>query len=298
MRAMWLGLLKTMRPHQWVKNGFVVAPLVFAEQLFEPTALVRALVAFALFCLVSGAVYLLNDVRDVEKDRSHPVKQHRPIASGVVPVRVAARASAVLAVGAIGAGLWLAPGFGIAMAAYMGMNVGYSFGLKNVPWLDVLIIAAGFLLRVLAGALAIQVHISGWLLGCTFLLALFLGMGKRRHELVTAGDGATKQRRVLQFYQLAHLNLAITTVGIATVVAYASYAFSAHARELFDTTAMPWTIPFIIVGIGRFLQLSGAADDARSPTDRMVRDIPFVANIVGWGLLVVWLIYLKSGSAV
>ena len=296
MRAMWLGLLKTMRPHQWVKNGFVVAPLVFAEQLFDPTALGRASLAFALFCLVSGAVYLLNDVRDVDKDRSHPVKRHRPIASGLVPVPVAARASALIAVAAIGVGLWLAPGFGLAMAAYMAMNVGYSFGLKNVPWLDVLIIAGGFLLRVLAGAFAIGVHISGWLLGCTFLLALFLGMGKRRHELVTAGDGATKQRRVLQFYQLAHLNIMITVVGLATVAAYASYAFSEHARELFDTTAMPWTIPFILVGIGRFLQLSGTADDARSPTDRMVRDVPFVLNILGWSVLVVWLIYAGAGG--
>lgn len=287
---MIVGLLRSMRPHQWVKNSFVLAPLVFARQLDAPGQVALALLATGLFCAISSAVYLLNDCADVDRDRAHPVKRHRPIASGAVPVPVARRVSVVLALVALAGGALVSPALAGCLAGYFAMNIAYTFVLKHVGWLDVAVIALGFMVRVLAGAFAIDVAISNWLLLCTFLLALYLGLGKRRHELLTTDE--TEQRRSLRHYRPKTVAAAMIGTAIATACAYSAYALSEHAASMFGTALMPATVPFIVVGVGRFYQLT-SADDLRSPTERIVRDAPFVANILGWGALVVYLIYLQ-----
>ena len=279
-----------MRPHQWVKNCFVLAPLVFAQQLGDVGQVVRALVAAGLFCAISSAVYLLNDCADVDRDRAHPVKRRRPIASGQVPVTVARRVSVLLALVALIGGAIMSPALAGCLAGYFAMNIAYTFVLKHVGWLDVAVIALGFLVRVLAGAFAISVVISNWLLLCTFLLALYLGLGKRRHELLTTDE--TQQRRSLRHYHPRAVAIGMGLTALATAVAYGAYAVSSHAAEMFGTRLMPVTVPFIVFGVARFFMLTGP-NDLRSPTERIVRDVPFVANIVGWGLVVVYLIYLQ-----
>ena len=289
------GILKSMRPHQWVKNGFVLAPLVFAQELDNPPQIVRSLAAFLLFCAVSSAVYLMNDCFDVEKDRAHPVKRFRPIPAGIVPVHVARNVSIGLALSAVGCGFVLAWPFGLATLIYLVVNFAYSTVLKHVAYIDVLVIAFGFLVRVVSGGLAIDVAISNWLLACTFLVSLYLAMGKRRHELANGGVEAIQRRKVLQRYNPAHLHVGMVLGALLTTAAYTAYATSEHARALFGTQWFPVTIPFIIVGMVRFYRLTGEHDDATSPTERMVRDPTFLVNLLAWCMLVLVLIYGGNG---
>jgi len=294
-------VLKTLRPHQWVKNLFVAAPLVFAKQLLEPAALVRSALAVAAFCALSGAVYAFNDVRDVAADRAHPTKRRRPIASGALSERAAIVLAIVLAVAALGVAAGLG-GLTVAFAgAYLAVNLGYSLGLKQVAFVDVGLIAAGFLLRVLAGAAAIDVPASAWLLACTGLLAAFLGLGKRAHELTAAergGRNALATRAALAGYRVEHVKSAMAALAIATTAAYALYTLSAHTIGFFGTEQLVWTTPFCAVGLGRFAMLAiGRAhlgDD--SPTDAMLRDRIFVLNLGGWAVAVVAIIYGSWGS--
>jgi decaprenyl-phosphate phosphoribosyltransferase len=285
------GILKSMRPHQWVKNAFVLAPVVFAGSFDDVYLLARAVAAAALFSVVSGSVYLLNDVLDVEKDRAHPVKRNRPVASGRVPIPVARVASAVLATLALALGFWLAPLAGACLATYLVLNLAYSVRLKHIAWLDLAIIATGFVIRVLTGGFATGIHISVWLLACTFLLATYLGLGKRRHELRDEAAGGTT-RKSLQHYSEPRVAKAMAFTAVATVSAYSAYTFSQHARDVFGSPWVPVTIPFICFGIVRFYTLTGRTDTSASPTDRMVTDPLFVSNIFIWGLLVLGLIYL------
>lgn len=287
---MVLAVLKSMRPHQWVKNAFVLAPLVFAQQLMTGPAVWRAALATALFCLVSGAVYLVNDCFDVEKDRQHPTKRDRPIPSGALGVPAAQMIAAGLALGSLAVGALLSPAFAGAMLAYLVVNAAYSRALKHKPYVDVLTIAFGFLVRIVAGALAIDVPVSVWLFACTFLLALYLGMGKRRHELLAAGGDASRQRKVLDAYDPTQLTMAMLGTALATTAAYTAYAVEDHTTD-FGTNLLPLTIPFCVVGLTRFFRLSSASDDPHSPTERMVTDLPFLANLLAWGALVVYLIY-------
>lgn len=283
-------ILSSMRPHQWVKNAFVVAPLVFASELTDPVLLVRAALAFAIFCCASGAVYLVNDCFDVEKDRAHPVKKHRPIPAGLLPVPVAFRVAAALALGVVVFGALLSPVLAGAAGAYLVMNLAYSRKLKHVAWLDVLIIASGFLLRVVAGAAAIDVPMSHWLLICTFLLALYLGLGKRRHELLESVGAETRRRRVLEAYALGQLNVAMFATALLTTAAYTAYTLDDHLGS-FHSPGLKFTLPFIVFGLTRFFMLSGTTERAESPTERMIRDPWFVLNVVGWGVAILYLIY-------
>jgi decaprenyl-phosphate phosphoribosyltransferase len=289
-RAIWV----TLRPHQWVKNLFVVLPLVFSKHLFDAAFAGRTLVATLAFCAVSGAVYAFNDLRDAELDRAHPLKRHRPIASGALPEQTAMVLCVALAVAALATSAVLAWSLAGVTLAYLAQNVGYSMGLKRVAYLDVIIIAAGFLLRVVAGGLAIDVPLSSWLIACTVLLSLLLGFGKRAHEVAmarAAGRDPTETRSSLRGYRTSTLTWIMLLLAVATVASYALYTQDARTLAFFGTRHLIWTVPFGVVAIFRYLQLALWRPRAQSPTEAMLRDGLFVANVVLWGLAVLAIIY-------
>jgi 4-hydroxybenzoate polyprenyltransferase len=302
------GLVKTLRPHQWVKNLFVLAPMFFHKDVFLATAqgpalnLVvtgKALAATFVFCLLAGAVYTMNDLADVQADRVHPIKRDRPIASGLVPEGLA-RAMAIALVGfSLGVSYLLSAGLAVIALMYFAENAAYSFRLKKVAFLDVGLIAFGFVLRVLAGGFATDVHVSGYMLACTALLALFLGFGKRRHEL--ALENAGKQRAALEAYSAGSLNVALTVTGVATAATYVAYTLDPFTRAFFNSNYLWLTAPFTIFGIARFLQLvsgrAGRGLRAESPTQEMLRDVPFVLNLVVWVIVVVAIVYKLRPNA-
>jgi 4-hydroxybenzoate polyprenyltransferase len=288
------AVLVTLRPHQWVKNLFVVAPLVFSKNLFETTMALRTLGAVAAFCALSGAVYAFNDVRDAEDDRAHPTKKNRPVASGALSERGALITAALLVVLALGGCFALSWKLGVVAAGYASMNLAYSLALKKVPVIDVVIIAAGFLLRVTGGAYAIDVPISEWLLACTGLLAALLGFGKRAHELrqaFEAGRDPRATRAALAGYSMRFLGSVLGLLAVATCAAYAFYTQDARTLAFFGTRELIWTLPFCIIGIGRFLQLTISKTGSSSPTDAILRDWPFLLNLAVWGAVVLFIIY-------
>lgn len=285
------GLLQTMRPHQWVKNVFVLAPVVFAKEIFSIFLLGRAAAAFAVFCLLAGAVYALNDVVDRAADRVHPVKRYRPIASGQVPVAWAKMLGVVLVLVSLGWAATLSLPFAGIAALYFAQNVAYSFWLKRVPYVDVAFIAAGFVLRVVGGGLATRIDVSVYIVVCTALLAFFLGIGKRRHELTSAEANAAAQRAALESYTKRGLDIALAATGVATVATYAAYTLDEHTVSFFRTEWLwPSTI-FVILGVWRFLFIVRNRPSAESPTQEMLRDGPFVATVLLWVGLVMWLVY-------
>jgi decaprenyl-phosphate phosphoribosyltransferase len=289
-----IGLLRTLRPHQWVKNGFVVAPLVFARHLEDPAYLVRTGLAFAAFCALSGAVYAFNDVRDVEADRAHPTKRNRPIASGRLSERAALIASVVLAVAGLAVAFALDVRAGVCAAIYLGQNLAYSIRLKHVAFIDVTLIAIGFLLRVLAGAFAIDVPPSTWLLICTGLVALCFALGKRAHELAAAersGRVVGETRAALAGYRLPIVRIAMLVLGAATAVAYVLYTRDAHTVAFFGTDRLVWSAPFPALGIARFLMLALWRPGPHSPTEAMLRDPWFLLILAAWAGVVVTILY-------
>lgn len=290
---MFRALIKSLRPHQAIKNLFVALPLLFSKHLLEPDYLARTGAAFVVFSLLSGSVYLVNDIFDIEKDRAHPKKCKRPIPSGELPLSVARLAAALLIVLSLGLS-WLAglPFFSCA-AGYLILNLAYSLALKHVPFVDVLCIASGFLLRVVSGALAIAVPASPWLLVCTFALSCFLGFGKRAHELATAGERAGDQRAVLEKYRLSHLKVLLWVMALASIMAYVLYTLSSHTKEFFGTGRLLYTSPFAAFGVVRFLGLVSNHAAADSPTEEMLRDVPFMANLIVFAIATVAIIYLR-----
>jgi len=282
------ALLRTMRPHQWVKNLFVIAPLVFARELTNPAFALRAAAAFAVFCVLSSSVYVLNDLVDVEADREHPKKKQRPIASGKLSIEAARTAFVVLLSIAIAGSALLGYPFLFCAMAYLILNLAYSFALKKVAYLDVVALAGCYELRVLAGAFAADVPASEYLLVETFLLASFLGLGKRAHELAHLGDGVT--RAALKSYSPTALRALLVITGIATVATYTVYTLDAHTRAMFGTDYLVVTSVFMLVGVGRFVQLIWSAD-TESPTEAMLRDKLFLATFVLGAIAVVALIY-------
>ena len=288
------AILATMRPRQWVKNLFVLAPLVFSKNLTDLTLAGRAAVAVAAFCLLSGAVYAFNDVRDVEGDRRHPSKRRRPIAAGRLGERTALIAAALMAAGALAACGALSLPLLLVAAGYLINNLAYSLALKNVAFLDVLLIAVGFLLRVMAGGYAIDVPVSPWLLACTGLLACLLGFGKRAHELLQAEAAqvdARTTRESLAGYRVRHLRWAMTLLAFATSAAYGLYTQDPHTVGFFNTRSLIFTLPFCLLGIARFAQLALWRGGDDSPTDAILRDPPFLLNLAGWAIAVVVIIY-------
>jgi decaprenyl-phosphate phosphoribosyltransferase len=285
------GLVRMVRPHQWVKNVFVLAPVFFAKGTFQPELAVRAAGAFGVFCVLAGAVYTINDLVDADADRQHPVKRYRPIASG----RVSAGAAKAAAVGLVFVGLGgaaFAPlPFFFTAAAYFVLNLAYSFRLKEIAYLDVALIATGFVLRVMAGGYATHIHVSAYLLVCTALLALFLGFGKRRHELAAAAHRAKKQRAALDAYSEHGLDAALAVTGIATVGTYIAYTVDPHTRAFFGSDHLWLTTGFVVWAVIRFLHLVRSRPRAESPTQEMLKDGPFVAAVLLWIMVVVWIVY-------
>jgi 4-hydroxybenzoate polyprenyltransferase len=293
-RPLVVGLLVSLRPSQWTKNLIVFGPLGLGQRLFDPTALVHSLAAFLIFCVLSGVVYLLNDVADRDGDRLHPIKMHRPIASGDVPVRVALLFAAVLGVGALAASFWLRPLFGVMALTYVALLALYSGPLKHVVIIDVLTIAIGFVLRAVAGAVAIDVAVSPWLYVLTILLALFLALSKRRHELVLLADQATGHRPILEEYSPYLLDQMIAVVTASTLVAYAIYTVSPETISKFQTELLGLTLPFPLYGIFRYLYLVHHKEGGGSPSDMLLNDRPLLLCVALWAVAVALIIYGPS----
>jgi len=288
-----LALVKTLRPHQWVKNVFVGAALVFSRNLTDGALLARAAIAFVAFCLISGAVYTFNDVRDVEADRAHPTKRNRPIAAGQLSERTALVAAGVLAAIALAASAALSWQLAAIVALYLVQNIAYSVKLKHVAFIDIALIASGFLLRVLAGAVAIDVPPSGWLLACTALLALFFGLGKRAHELAWAerSGGATETRAALAGYRIPVVRAAMIVLALATCAAYVAYAVDARTVREFGTDRLAYSAPFVALGILRFMFLALWYPKDEPPTEAMLKDPWFLLDLAGATAVVLYIIY-------
>lgn len=284
------SILRMLRPHQWVKNLFVLAPAVFAKELLMKEVVGRSLAAFAGFCFAASAIYIFNDLVDRHADRVHPVKCQRPIASGAVNPTTAI----VVALGLVGlailVGYLLSTKFLLLTLAYIVLNLAYSLRLKNIAYIDALCIASGFELRVLAGAAAVEVNPSTYLMLVTFVLALFLAFGKRGHELAQ-GKAAYAQRSSLRGYTPRIVQGALYTTAIVTILTYAAYTLDPVTQSFFQTKYFYITTVFVVFGVGRFIVLIHRNNVADSPTEKMLTDIPFIMNVVLWCGSVVALIY-------
>jgi 4-hydroxybenzoate polyprenyltransferase len=295
-RSTAASLFVSLRPDQWTKNLIVFAALIFAVKLLDPAALAHASAAFLIFCALSGAVYLINDVSDREQDRLHPLKRMRPIASGELAPGTGLMFAAVLSVIALSAAFALRPAFGIVAALYLLLFVVYTRSLKHIVVLDVMTIAIGFVLRAAAGGLVISVHISNWLLVCTMLGALFLGLAKRRHEMTLLAEGAKGHRRILEEYDPYLLDQMIGVMAAATMVAYIIYCASPETHASFGTEWMVLTTPFPIYGLFRYLYLVHRKAGGGSPSDMLLTDRPLLACVALWGIAVVLIVYRPFGS--
>jgi 4-hydroxybenzoate polyprenyltransferase len=290
-RPLAMSLVLSLRPSQWTKNLIIFGALLFGQRLQDPRSVMYASGAFGVFCVLSGVVYLLNDVADREADRIHPLKRRRPIAAGDVPVPLALVVALVLAVVALGAAYWLRPAFALVAAVYLVLLATYSGPLKHIVIIDVLTIAMGFVLRAAAGAIVISVSISHWLLFLTVLGALFLALSKRRHELVLLADGAMTHRPILQEYTPYLLDQMIAVVTASTVVAYAIYTVSAETVEKFNTHLLGLTLPFLLYGIFRYLYLVHQKEGGGNPSDMLLNDRPLLLCVALWAAAVALIIY-------
>ena len=288
-------LLISLRPYQWTKNLVVLAPLAFAQRLYDPGAVVAASSGFAVFCLVSGSVYLINDLLDVEGDRKHPVKRQRPLASGALSSSLAVAATVVCLFAGLGWAFALSTGFGLVVGVYFLLMAGYSVFLKNVVILDVLIVAFGFVLRAIAGAVVIVEPFSNWLLICTLLLALFLALAKRRQELTLLAGQASEHRRILGEYSPYLLDQMIAVVTASTLVSYALYTLAPETVERLGTDRLVWTLPFVLYGIFRYLYLVHQREEGGNPTRVLLNDRPILVTVALWAATVVALIYHGRG---
>ncbi len=286
------GLFRTMRPKQWTKNAFVLAPLVFDGKLFQPEMALRAGIAFLAFCLASSAVYILNDLVDLEKDRRHPRKRLRPLPSGQLSPRVAQVAGLLFAgVSILVMGL-LDLATGVVLTIYLLQNIAYSLYLKDLVIIDVMVVALGFLLRVVAGVLVVHVqNFSPWLYVCVTLLALFMGFGKRRHEIALLEEDAGSHRASLDHYNLPFLDQILSMVTTSVLVAYVLYTFEAETA-LAQPGRMMLTIPFVLYGILRYLYLIHVRRLGGAPDELVLQDKPLAVTILLWALTVVGVIYL------
>lgn len=282
-----------MRPKQWLKNAFIFAALAFDRQLLLIGPFGRVFAGFIILILASGSVYIWNDIADIENDRQHPTKRNRPIASGELPIPAARVAGIFLVVLALGLGFLLDLRFGLIVLAYIIINFLYSGSLKHVPIIDVFLVAAGFLLRVGAGVALITVErFSPWLYVCTTLLALFIAFGKRRAEMALLMENASNHRRVLDGYTIPFLDQLIIIISGTTIVAYSLYTFS--AENLPDNHTMMLTIPFVLYGIFRYLQLIQVQGEGGAPEEIVLSDRPLIATVLLWGLTAIGILYLGT----
>lgn len=278
--------IKLIRPRQWTKNGFVLAGLIFSGEALLPQSILAALLAFVVFCALSGAVYAANDVLDVEEDRKHPEKRSRPVASGDIPVRSAIAFSALLAAGGLAVGFWLDVGVGIAGTAYIALQAVYTTFLKHLSILDVMSISGGFVLRALAGVAAVGSAMSPWLIVCTGLLTLFLGFSKRRHELASLGEGAAGHRRNLKEYSVPVLDEMMNIMLSATIIAYSMYTFFEYENRF-----MMASIPFVIYGVFRYMLLVHRDGVGGNPDTLLLQDRPLQVTLLLWLAVVMGVIY-------
>ena len=288
--SLLVAALVSLRPRQWVKNLFVFAGLIFSQNLFTPLVW-PALAAFLIFCALSGSIYVFNDVADAEKDRLHPTKRFRPVASGALPRGGALALGVGLLVASLAGSVALSWRFGLVAAGYGVLLTAYSVWLKHLVILDVLAVAVGFVLRAVAGAVAVDVEISGWLLICTVLIALFLAVGKRRHEYLTLSGNAAAHRPILAEYSEGFLDQMIAVVTASTVTAYALYTMSPETVAKFHTRLLPLTLPFVLYGIFRYLYLLYRRQLGGNPSDLLLNDRALLLNTVLWMLSLLVLIY-------
>ena len=277
-----------MRPRQWTKNLLLFAALVFSKNLFHLPMLKDVFVAFIIFCLLSGSVYTLNDLIDLAQDRNHPKKSKRPLASGKLKPSTAIISGIILVVLSLANAFWLNTNFAWIAVGYFILQIAYSTVLKHVVILDVLAVSVGFVLRAIAGAEVIEVPISSWLLICTILLALFLALGKRRHELLLLENNAVHHRKILYEYSSGLLDQMISVATASTVVAYALYTMSTETIEKFHTDNLKYTIPFVLYGIFRYLYLIHQKSEGGSPEKILLNDKPLLMDIILY-LITVWL---------
>ncbi len=288
---MLIGLIKTMRPRQWSKNIFVFVALIFDDKLTDPISVLRTLGAFVLLCLMSSAVYLMNDLADIENDRQHPTKKNRPLPAGQLSPTVAGIAAALLALGSLAAGFALDFELGLVLLAYLIIQVAYTFWLKNVVLVDVMMVTAGFILRIAAGVVVINVErFSPWLYVFGGFLALFMILGKRRHELVLLGEGASSHRSILKEYNLDLIDRLLGIVTTSAVVSYSLYTFLAEGVP--DNHMMMLSIPFVVYAIFRYLYLIHVRHEGGAPEDIFLRDRPMQMSMVLFGMVVFVAIYI------
>jgi 4-hydroxybenzoate polyprenyltransferase len=292
-----MAFLRALRPHQWTKNLLVFAALLFSKHLFEPGLFLRASLAFLAFCGLAGAVYLWNDVADIEQDRLHPKKKKRPIAAGQLSIRTATLGAVALVIAALTLSFGLDSRLGLCASVYLGLNLGYSFGLKHVVIVDVLTLAMGFVLRALAGGFVINVPVTEWLLVLTLLLALFLALAKRRHEITSLGEGASSHRAILAEYSPYLIDQMTSVVTASVVTAYAFYTLSPETVLKFGTAKLSWTLPLVLYGIFRYLYLVHQKDRGDSPTDMLLTDRPLLVTVALWVALVIAIVYTAQGAA-
>ncbi|MBT3317640.1 decaprenyl-phosphate phosphoribosyltransferase [bacterium] len=292
---MFPSLIISMRPQQWIKNLLLFGPLIFSMNLFDVTMVTRTALAFIVFSLAGSAVYLLNDVVDVEKDKAHPVKRNRPIASGKLPIKIALFFMAVIGAGSLVLAWDLSQTLAFIIMIYMVNNLFYSFKLKHIVLIDVGSLSLGFVLRVFAGAAVIGVEASPWLIMCTILLSSFLGFAKRRHELVLLGENNVNHRSVLAHYSPHLLDQLILISAASTVMSYALYTVNAKTVAKFGTTNLIYTVPFILYGVFRYLFLIHNRKKGGDPAKVLLNDAPMVLNIVVWLSVCVYMVY-KGGQ--
>jgi len=282
----------SMRPEQWIKNFFVFTALLFSKNLLNLSKDIDALVGFIIFCMITGYAYMINDLVDLEKDKLHPTKSQRPIASGRLNKTTAIKITTIICLVSLSFAFYINSFFGIIVLTYFLLNIGYSIYLKNIVIIDVVTIASGFVLRVLGGAVIISVTSSQWLVLCTILLSLFLGFSKRRHELILLEDNATGHRKVLEHYSPYFLDQMISVVTASTLICYALYTMSKDTIEKLGTSKLIYTIPFVLYGIFRYLYLVHQKEKGGSPTEVVFTDKPMIINISLWVIASVMFIYI------
>lgn len=288
------ALFMTMRPKQWTKNLLFVFPaIIFDGDLFEPEAFIRVVISLILLCLISGTVYIINDLVDIESDRQHPRKKNRPLPSGKLPIRMAQLAALIIPAFAIGSALLLEWRLALVLVAYLLLQLAYSFWLKHVVIIDVMVITAGFVLRVVAGVVVIQVNqFSPWLYVCTGLLALFLAISKRRQELILLGDTATSVRRIYQEYNLPLLDEMLRIATISTLITYTVYTIETNAPLLANTNLALLTVPFVMYGLFRYLYLLYVKGEISPPDEVLLKDRPLQLAMVGFGVTAILILYV------
>jgi 4-hydroxybenzoate polyprenyltransferase len=290
---MFFAILRTARLHHWVKNLILFAALIFAQKYTNAVSVILAIKAFAAFCLAASAIYFINDISDCKQDRLHPIKKSRPIASGQLSFTTAWIIAVLLLIAGLGISLSINSKFLVYFLAYVILNFGYNLGIKNIVIVDVMVLALGFVIRAGAGAVAISVPISSWLLICTVLLALFLGFAKRRHELIDLGDSAVSHRQSLAHYSPYFLDQMISVVTASTVIAYTFYTLSPEVKEKFGTDNLVFTVPLVLYGIFRYLYLVHQKEQGGNPTKLLITDWPLLTCVGLW--IVVVLIIFQIG---